>query len=1100
MESIAPGPIPLPESPRCPYCGSVHTLFKAKAAQYECLDCEERFPPPQAAGSRRIDLSQKTTDPKKIFFSYGHDKNRELVDHFKTDLEKRGHSVWIDYKEIGTWNDWRGKITQGIGDSQLAIAFLSQHATRDPGVCRNEVALALDKFHTVYPVLMEPLEQVSPPVTISHIQWQDLSAWQDIREGKVPGQDWNRWYEARLVEIIDLVESTAGHFAGEIDVLERILQPVSFTSEIVRHVPGFTGRQWVFDAYQDWLEHQPASRLFWVQAGPGVGKTALAAVLANNHPSAIVSAWFCRSDSIERRDTRRAIMTIALQLAARWPDYRTRLLHAVGVSSTAPEAAQLQAREELNKLNAADLFHHLVKQPMAGLIWRENKLVILIDALDEATDAEGCNPLTDLLVTDLANLPKWISFVVTSRPDPAVVNRLAGFQPFALDAEDPRNREDLSVYLQQAIAQHPELHKLPSGQQEAIAQALLNQSEGMMLYVRLALDAYDAGDLDAEGLLNTPRGLGGMYTIQFRQRFATPSMAVYDDLVKPLLRALLAAHGQLPESLAREMLNDNLESWQRRKDKVASYLVRNEEGLLLFHKTLAEWLQSEGAGDFRVDPSATRTAMAQILWKDFEKHEDAPMALQWREQVGRWLPRDLEVLYPDALEWATHANRLALFLYQKLAWYREAEPLSRQALEIRQKVLGQGHPSTATSLNNLARLLDDQGKPGEAEPLYRQALEIQQKVLGPEHPDTANSLNNLASLLQAQGKPAEAEPLFRQALAIRQKVLGPEHPSTATSLNNLAILLKDQGKPGEAEPLYRQALAIQQKVLGPEHPNTATSLNNLADLLQAQGKPTEAESLFRQALEIQQKVLGPEHPSTATSLNNLALLLKDQGKPDEAEPLFRQALEIQQKVLGPEHPDTANSLNNLASLLKDQGKPGEAEPLYRQALAIRQKVQGPEHPSTATSLNNLAVLLKAQGKLAEAEPLYRQALAIRQKVLGPEHPSTATSLNNLADLLKAQGKLAEAEPLYRQALAIRQKVLGPEHPSTATSLNNLAVLLQAQGKLAEAEPLYRQALAIQQKVLGPEHPNTVESRNNLERIKSRKSKSGFFGRLFGFDR
>ena len=785
MESIAPGPIPLPESPRCPYCGSVHTLFKAKAAQYECLDCEARFPPPQAAGSRRIDLSQKTTDPKKIFFSYGHDKNRELVDHFKTDLEKRGHSVWIDYKEIGTWNDWRGKITQGIGDSQLAIAFLSQHATRDPGVCRNEVALALDKFHTVYPVLMEPLEQVSPPVTISHIQWQDLSAWQDIRGGKVPGQDWNRWYEARLVEIIDLVESTAGHFAGEIDVLERILQPVSFTSEIVRHVPGFTGRQWVFDAYQDWLEHQPASRLFWVQAGPGVGKTALAAVLANNHPSAIVSAWFCRSDSIERRDTRRAIMTIALQLAARWPDYRTRLLHAVGVSSTAPESAQLQAREELNKLNAADLFHRLVKQPMAGLIWRENKLVILIDALDEATDAEGRNPLTDLLVTDLANLPEWISFVVTSRPDPAVVNRLAGFQPFALDAEDPRNREDLSAYLQQAIAQHPELHKLPSGQQEAIQQALLNQSEGMMLYVRLALDAYDAGDLDAESLLNTPRGLGGMYTIQFRQRFATPSMAVYDDLVKPLLRALLAARGPLPESLAREMLNDDLESWQRRKDKVASYLVRNEEGLLLFHKTLADWLQSEGAGDFRIDPSATRKVLAQILWEDFQKHENSPMELKWREQVGRWLPEDLDTLYPAPLEWATQADALASFLHQKLAWYREAEPLFRQSLEIRQKVLGPEHPDTAQSLNNLAVLLQDAGKLGEAEPLYRQTLEIDQKVLGPEHPNTATALSNLALLIQAQGKLGEAEPLLRQALAIQQKVLGPDHPDTVESRNNL---------------------------------------------------------------------------------------------------------------------------------------------------------------------------------------------------------------------------------------------------------------------------------------------------------------------------
>ena len=1066
------------DRPTCPDCGSSNTTFKKKASEWECQDCEHRFPTPHAAGMGRIDLSQKTGDPKRIFFSYGHDGNRELVDRFKGDLEKRGHEVWIDYKEIGTWDDWRGQITAGIAQSQLAIAFLSKHATRDPGVCRNEVAMALDRFFTVYPILMEPLDQVSPPVTISHIQWQDLSRWRAILAGTVPDINWDRWYEARLIEIVDLVESQAGHFGGEIQVLENVLRPLSFTSEITRHIPSFTGRQWVFEAYKDWLENQPQSRLFWIQGGPGIGKTALAAVLTNNYPSAIVSAWFCRSDSIERRDPRRALQTIALQLAARLPDYRTRLLQALALTATAPDSAQGAARENLAKLTPADLFHRLLKQPLAGLIPRDHKLVVVIDALDEATDSEGNNPLTDLLVTDLAALPDWLSFVVTSRPDPAIVHRLARFKPFPLDAADARNRADLEHYIAQALLARPALCAAGPESAKALTETLLARSEGMMLYLRLIFEAYDAGVLDREGVSQTPQGLGALYAAQFRQRFP---QAVYDQEVKPLLRLLLAALGPLPEGLAREVLAQDLETWQRHRDKLASFLIRKDNGLLLFHKTLTEWLLSEAAGDYRVDPATARKHLAEVLWADYETHQESPLEMVWTDPVGQWLPHWLDVLFADQgpEKLATQMNDFACFLQEKRALYREAEPLYRQALAIRQKVLGPEHSDTAMSLNNLASLLQDQGHLAEAEPLLRQALAINQKVLGPEDLDTATSLNNLAMVLKAQGRLAEAEPLYRQALAISQKALGPEHPTTATSLNNLASLLQAQGHLPEAEPLYRQALAIREKVLGPEHPDTAMSLNNLASLLQDQGHLAEAEPLYRQALAINQKVLGPEHPTTAASLNNLASLLQDQGHLAEAEPLLRQALAIYQKALGPEHPDTANSLNNLAMVLEAQGRLAEAEPLYRQALAIYQKTLRPEHLTTANSLNNLGTLLQAQGRLAEAEPLLRQALAITQKALGSGHPTTATSLNNLASLLQDQGHFAEAEPLYRQALAICQKALGPEHPTTAANLNNLATLLQAQGHLDEAEPLLREALAIRQKVLGPEHPATATGLANL---------------------
>ena len=56
------------------------------------------------------------------------------------------------------------------------------------------------------------------------------------------------------------------------------------------------------------------------------------------------------------------------------------------------------------------------------------------------------------------------------------------------------------------------------------------------------------------------------------------------------------------------------------------------------------------------------------------------------------------------------------------------------------------------------------GRPGarsvEAERLHRRALEGGESQLGPQHPDTLIWVNNLATLLQKQGKLEEASPSF----------------------------------------------------------------------------------------------------------------------------------------------------------------------------------------------------------------------------------------------------------------------------------------------------------------------------------------------------
>ena len=220
----------------------------------------------------------------------------------------------------------------------------------------------------------------------------------------------------------------------------------------------------------------------------------------------------------------------------------------------------------------------------------------------------------------------------------------------------------------------------------------------------------------------------------------------------------------------------------------------------------------------------------------------------------------------------------------------------------------------AYSLNSLGYMYSSQGRYAEAEPLFKQALALRQELLGDRHPDIATSLNNLALLYKSQGRYEEADPLFKQALALRQELLGDRHPDVATSLNNLAALYQSQGRYAESEPLFKQTLALMQELLGDRHPSVAGSLNNLAGLYSSQGRYAEAEPLFKQSLAMRQELLGDRHPSVAGSLFNLAGLYHKMERPSEALNPIQRSIQIYEQTLGVNHPKTKAAQSWLAPI------------------------------------------------------------------------------------------------------------------------------------------------------------------------------------------
>jgi tetratricopeptide (TPR) repeat protein len=309
-------------------------------------------------------------------------------------------------------------------------------------------------------------------------------------------------------------------------------------------------------------------------------------------------------------------------------------------------------------------------------------------------------------------------------------------------------------------------------------------------------------------------------------------------------------------------------------------------------------------------------------------------------------------------------------------------------VRLQRRLLGEEHPATLTSLNNLALLASYQGRYAEAETQFVSLVATMRRVLGDDHLETMISAGNLGLVYFRQGRLAEAETVFANVLEQKQRVLGDKHPETLTSMNNLGVVYRTEGKYLEAERLYAKVMVVQRAVLGDNHPNMLLTMNGLAFLYMVQGKSPQAERLYTEALAGQRRLLGEEHPDTANTMHNLAVFYTNGGRNAEAEPLAAKALEIRQRVLGVEHPETVR-VTNLGLVNLNLGRHEQAESLLRAALTSYEKI-APDGWERYNCQSLLGASVAGQKRYQEAEPLAvdaYEALMRRKSSISPANAS-----------------------------------------------------------------------------------------------------------------
>jgi tetratricopeptide (TPR) repeat protein len=192
-------------------------------------------------------------------------------------------------------------------------------------------------------------------------------------------------------------------------------------------------------------------------------------------------------------------------------------------------------------------------------------------------------------------------------------------------------------------------------------------------------------------------------------------------------------------------------------------------------------------------------------------------------------------------------------IYYALAWnlsyqerHKEAEATMRATLALRSRILPAGSRDILQAQQDIAYMLEDQGRFAEAEALYAPLVATREKLTDDRGMlDLAVTYTNLGYNLASQGRLAEGEAMFRKGLDAAAARVGESDPMIAKGRTYLAAIIAKQGRAEEAEAWYRRAVAIliRRPAMNPDR---ARAILGLATHLQARDRaPQEVRSLLR---------------------------------------------------------------------------------------------------------------------------------------------------------------------------------------------------------------------------------------------------------------
>lgn len=620
---------------KCPFCKSEDIYFSKKRKIFVCENCDKTFSEQQLSCDQVL-TSTSISSGLKLFFSYGHDKNRPLVERIKHDLEKRGHHIWIDTSEIKAGNHWRDDILNGVLNATSIIAFLSEHSTRDPGVCLDELKIAVCvKGASIKTVLLEPENRVRPPMTLSDIQWLDMSRWDEIR--CLSKEDFEQWYQAKFAELCRVIESSSSmELGGDIHFLKEKLSPyLNSEKEYQLLSKEFHGRKWL-EHYIDSWRISTSSKALVLYGKPGCGKSAFSVNYSHYNPD-VYGCFLCEWNREHSINPNRLIRTMAFRLATKLPDYRSMLLRQLS-----------QDNIHLDEMGDDALFDFLLSYPLNHLVDGDRQVgLIIVDGLDEA-EVNGSNPLSAMFSKCVEQTPRWIRFLFTSRPERNVRQYFQAYESVDLVKDMPEGYNDIMAFLVRTLSE--EL-KLISNKLEVLNR-ICQLSEGTFLYAELLVQDIRNGIMNLKDIQCFPKGLSAFYRISMERKFKVHN---HFSEIRNLIELLTVAD-TIPELLIIDICGYSQYQYLLHLDQLGAWVSRQKEnGLFTIgfsHKSLADWYTDVSqSGDFYADKKAGALSLARHCRVEIERGS-AAVEKKYPETLVQFMKSHVGAFYVTSEQYA----------------------------------------------------------------------------------------------------------------------------------------------------------------------------------------------------------------------------------------------------------------------------------------------------------------------------------------------------------------------------------------------------------------------------------------------------------------